>query len=179
MFSGSSLDAKACSKCGAHLPAKGCGLCRDKANAVPKVVSNDLAKAREVETLKKADNHRGEFNIKRKPKEAPTLEEVWATYLKWAQIPGNKKTWITDKFNYRKHLEPRFGKKRLDVISGMDVNRMKLEMTKGEDKDGKPCLSKQGRPIFGIHNQTSVSLAEAPIQIRTWAGIQIQGRNPF
>ena len=177
---GSSLDAKACSKCGAPF-GKGRRyrvVVWDKGKRYTKVVDN-LAKAREVETLKKADNHRGEFNIKRKPKEAPTLEEVWATYLKWAQIPGNKKTWITDKFNYETHLEPRFGKKHLDAITALEVNRLKLEMTKGKTKDGKAYLSKQGKPFSSATIKHQLVLLHRLYEFAKGPDFKYQGNNPF
>ena len=40
--------------------------------------------------------------------------------------------------NYRKHLEPRFGKKHLDAIAPIDVERMKLDLKKSVNKNGKP-----------------------------------------
>lgn len=67
---------------------------------------------------------------------APTLAEVWSKYLPWAK--EHKKTWDDDMLHYRKHLEPRFSKKRLDAISAMDIERMKVEMKKGLNKNGKP-----------------------------------------
>ena len=69
-------------------------------------------------------------------KQSPTLSELWAKYLPWAK--EHKKTWDDDQYNYETHLEPRFGKKHLDSISGLDVERMKLEMKKGISKQGKP-----------------------------------------
>ena len=65
-----------------------------------------------------------------------TLGELWARYLPWAK--EHKKTWDDDMFNYQKHLEPRFGKKRLDAIAPIDIERMKLELKKGLNKNGKP-----------------------------------------
>jgi hypothetical protein len=63
--------------------------------------------------------------IYRNVKLIPTLGELWAKYLPWAR--EHKKTWDDDMFNYQKHLEPRFGKKRLDAIASIDIERMKLE----------------------------------------------------
>jgi integrase len=96
----------------------------------------NLTIARETEAAIKGDMVRGEYEINRGIKEAPTLGELWAKYLPWAK--EEKKTWITDEFNYKKHLEPRFGKKRLDAIAPIEIERMKLELKKGINKNGKP-----------------------------------------
>ena len=109
-----------------------------------KVLPN-LTLARQTEDIEKAKVHKGEAGITGKRKPAPTLNEVWTKYLPAAKV-NKPVTWDDDLFNYRKHLEPRFGKKRLDAISAMDVNRLKLEMAKGQTKDGAPCLSKRGKP---------------------------------
>jgi len=39
---------------------------------------------------------------------------------------------------YRKHIEPRFGKKALEDISPLDIERMKLEIKKSLTPHGKP-----------------------------------------
>lgn len=109
-----------------------------------KVLPN-LTLARQIEDIEKAKVLKGEAGITGRKKPAPTLKEVWDNYLPVAKV-NKPVTWDDDLFNYRKHLEPRFGKKRLDAISAMDVNRMKLEMQKGETTDGEPCLSKRGKP---------------------------------
>jgi len=86
-------------------------------------VVDNLTIARELEATVKADILRGDFDINQKPTPIPPLNEVWNKYLLWARV-NKPATWDDDLFNYRKHLEPRFGKKRLDVISGMNVNRI-------------------------------------------------------
>jgi integrase/ribosomal protein L40E len=138
------LDAKSCFKCGASFGRdKKYRVCVSvKGQRVTRVVDN-LTIARETEAAIKGDMVRGEFEINRNVKQAPTLGEVWAKYLLWAK--EHKKTWDDDLGNYKKHLEPPFGKKRLNTISSMDVNRLKLAMTKGETKDGKLYLSKRGK----------------------------------
>lgn len=131
------LEAKSCSKCGAAFGRdKKYRVCVSiKGKRVTRVVDN-LTIARETEAAIKGDMVRGEYEINRNVKQIPTLGELWAKYLPWAK--ENKKTWDDDLFNYRKHLEPRFGRKRLDSISGLDVERMKLELKKGTSKQGKP-----------------------------------------
>lgn len=130
------LDAKECSKCGTAFGRdKKFRVCVSfKGKRSTRVVDN-LTLARQKEATLKADLERGDMDIKKK-KPAPTLAEVWEKYLPWAK--EEKKTWDDDLFNYRKHLEPRFGKKRLDEISPIDIERMKQEMKKEKSKQGKP-----------------------------------------
>jgi integrase len=131
------LDAKECPKC--KIPfgrTKKFRVCVSfKRKRVTRFFDN-LTLAREAETAIKADILRGDLDINQKPKQAPTLGEVWAKYFPWAK--EHKKTWDDDFLNYRKHLEPRFGKKRLDAIAPIDIERMKLELKKGINKNGKP-----------------------------------------
>ena len=136
-YTSNRLEAKECSNCGATFGRdKKYRVCVSiKGKRVSRVVDN-LTIARETEAAIKGDLVRGEYEINRGIKAAPTLGELWAQYLPWAK--EHKKTWDDDLLNYRKHLEPRFGRKRLDSISGLDVERMKLEMKKGTSKQGKP-----------------------------------------
>ncbi len=139
-YTSNGLNAKACSNCGEVFG-------RDKKYRVcvsvngeraTRVVAN-LTLARQKEATLQADLERGEMDIKdekKKKKKAPTLNEVWAKYLPWAK--EHKKTWDDDLFNYQKHLNPRFGKKRLDEITPIDIERLKLDLKKGINKNGKP-----------------------------------------
>ena len=106
-----------------------------KGKRVTRVVDN-LTIARETEAAIKGDMVRGEFEINRNGKKVPILNELWAKYFPWAK--EHKKTWDDDLFNYQKHLQPRFGKKRLDDISPIDIERLKLDLKKGINKNGKP-----------------------------------------
>lgn len=181
-YQGSSLDAKMCSnaKCGTPLGRNRRYRVKVYKNARPvftKVVDN-LTIARELEATVKADILRGDFDINQKPNPIPPLNEVWNKYLLWARV-NKPATWDDDLFNYRKHLEPRFGKKRLDVISGMDVNRMKLEMTKGETKDGKPCLSKQGRLYSASTIKHQLVLLKHLYKFARGREFKYRGETPF
>ncbi|MBM4274126.1 MAG: site-specific integrase [Deltaproteobacteria bacterium] len=135
--SSSGLDAKECSKCGAVFGRdKKYRVCVSvKGHRITRVVDN-LTLAREVQAAVKGDLVRGEYEINRGVKEAPTLGELWAKYLPWAK--EHKKTWKCDSYNYQTHLEPRFAKKPLDRISSLDIERLKLEMKKGINKQGRP-----------------------------------------
>jgi len=135
-YTSNGLEAKACSSCGQPFGRdKKYRVCVSiKGKRVTRVVDN-LTIARETEAAIKGDMVRGEYEINRGIKEAPTLGELWAKYLPWAK--EHKKTWKCDLYNYQTHLEPRFGKKALDAISSLDVERLKLEMKKGVSKQGR------------------------------------------
>jgi len=138
-YTSNGLEAKSCSKCGVSFGRdKKYRVCVSvKGNRVTRVVDN-LTIARETEAAIKGDMIRGEFDINRngKKKKALTLSELWGKYLPWAK--EHKKSWIDDLRYYRRHLEPRFGKKTLDAISPIDIERMKTELRKGLNKRGKP-----------------------------------------
>jgi integrase len=131
------LDTKECPKC--KVPFGRTKKFRVCVSVKKKRVSrfyDNLTLAREAETAIKADILRGDLDIYQKTKQAPILGEVWAKYLPWAK--EHKKTWDDDMLNYHKHLEPRFGKKRMDAIAPIDVERMKLDLKKSVNKNGKP-----------------------------------------
>lgn len=136
-YTSNSLEAKSCSSCGQPFGRdKKYRVCVSfKGKRVTRVVDN-LTIARDMEAAIKADILRGDLNISIKPKPIPTLNQLWDQYLPWAQ--AHKKTWRCDLYNYQTHLAPRFGRKRLDAISSLDVERMKLELRKGTSKQGKP-----------------------------------------
>ncbi|MCL6622873.1 MAG: site-specific integrase [Syntrophobacterales bacterium] len=136
-YTSNGLEAKACSKCGAAFGRdKRYRVCVSaKGRRVTRVVDN-LTIARETEAAIKGDMVRGEFDINRYGKKAPTLNQVWAKYLPWAK--EHKKSWVDDLRYYRKHLEPRFGDKALDAITPLDIEKMKLDLKKGLNKRGKP-----------------------------------------
>jgi integrase/ribosomal protein L40E len=137
-YTSNGLDAKSCSKCGTSWGRdKKYRICVSiKGNRVTRVVDN-LTIARETEAAIKGDMIRGEFDINQnRMKKNPTLNEVWQRYLPWAK--EHKKSWIDDLRYYRKHLDPRFGRRPLDAISPIDIERMKLELKKGINKRGKP-----------------------------------------
>ncbi|MBM4272902.1 MAG: site-specific integrase [Deltaproteobacteria bacterium] len=138
-YTSNSKDAKSCSNCGAVFGrSRRYRVCvSEKGERQTRVVDN-LTLAQEVESALKGDAVRGEFGINRgkKKKKTITLGELWNKYLSWAKV--HKKSWLNDLRYYRLHLEPRFGKKGLDAISPIDVERMKTEMKKGLNKRGKP-----------------------------------------
>jgi integrase len=136
-YTSNGLTAKKCSNCGAiSVRDRKYRVCVSvKGKRVTRVVDN-LTIARETEAAIKGDLVRGEYEINRGVKAVPTLEELWSRYLPWAK--EHKKTWKCDQYNYETHLAPRFAKKHLDSIFGLEVERLKLEMKKGTSKQGKP-----------------------------------------
>ena len=131
------LDAKSCLKCGATFGRdKKYRVCVSvKGKRVTRVVDN-LTIARETEAAIKGDMVRGEFEINRNEKKTPTLMRYGQNTFLGLRSTKNHGTpiyGITDL-----HLEPRFGKKSLDAISPIDIERMKTELRKGVNKRGKP-----------------------------------------
>lgn len=115
------LNAKRCSRCGAEFGRdRKYRVCVSvKGQRVNRIVQN-LTIAREVESTIKSDLARGEYDVKHhRVDNTPTLNDVWEKYLPWAK--EHKETWRDDQYHYGKHLEPRFGSKRLDTIMPVDI----------------------------------------------------------
>jgi integrase len=132
------LDKKECPSCGLTFG-------RDrkyrvsvsvKGKRVNRLVDN-LTIARETESAIKGDLVRGEYDIcAHKVQISTTLDDVWNKYIAWAKV-NKRKSWMTDDFFYRKHLQPRFGSKGLEDISTFDIERMKAVMKKTKTPQGK------------------------------------------
>jgi integrase len=136
------LDAKKCSKCGLSFGRdKKYRVCVSvKGQRVTRVVDN-LTIARDAESAIKGDLVRGEYDISaHKAKKVTTLDDVWRQYLPWAKV-NKRKSWVTDDFFFRKHLQPRFGAKAMENISAFDIERMKSEMKHAETPQGKKGYS--------------------------------------
>lgn len=120
------LTAKACPKCGTAFPKKGRRYkvtLRVDGRKVTRTVSN-LKLAQDIEGTLKVDIARGEHDLRKR--KAPTLAEVWAKYLPWAET--NKKSADCDRWNFEKHLRPTFGQKHLNQISPFDIERLIVSM---------------------------------------------------
>jgi len=131
----SKLTAKRCHRCGGPFPKQGKKykiVLRVGGQKVSKTVSN-LDLARDIEASLRLEISRGELKIKKNI--APTVQDVWEKFLSWAK--ANKKTWRSDECNYRKHIGPSFGSKRLDLVSPFDVEALIIRMKKGRSKTGK------------------------------------------
>lgn len=133
-----SLDSKKCSKCG-----KSFGRDRKyrvsvsvKGKRANRIVDN-LTIAREVEGALKGDLVRNEFEIADHRAQKPiTLADVWGKYLPWAK--EHKRTWRDDEWYYGKHIEPRFGSRALSDISAFDIEKMKTDLKRSKNTNGKP-----------------------------------------
>jgi integrase len=136
-YTSNGLNAKACSNCGTAFGRdKKYRVCVSvKGKRETRVVDN-LTLARQKEATLKADLERDEMDIKKKKKKVPTLGEVWSRYLPWAQ--ANKKSWKDDSWYYVKHIEGRFAKKTLDSISSFDIEKLKNELRKEVNRQGRP-----------------------------------------
>jgi integrase len=107
----------------------------NKGRRANRIVDN-LTIAREVEGALKGDLVRDEFEIAdHKVQEVVTLADVWEKFLPWAK--EHKRTWKCDHYNYSTHIEPRFGKKGLDSITPLDIERMKIDLKRGISKQGR------------------------------------------
>src|SRR5208282_2967849 len=133
------VTAKKCQKCGAEFPREGRKYRVDvsvKGKRVYRFCDN-LTIAKEVEGTIRGDLVRGEYDIaNHKVQKVVTLNDVWEQYLPW--IKAHHKTWDDDQFHYHKHLEPRFGKKPLGEITPFDIEKMKIELSRDLNKNGKP-----------------------------------------
>ena len=135
---------------------------------------DNLTLAREADAAIRADILRGDLDIFQKAKEAPILGEVWAKYLPWAK--EHKITWDDDMFNYRKHLESRFGKKRLDAITPIDIERMKMDLKKSLNKNGNPytpaTIKHQLVLLKRLYNLAKKwGLYEGPTRLTGWGSL--------
>ena len=137
------LTAKKCPGCGLLVPAKNRKYkvtVRHERRKRSKVVDN-LSLAREIETQLKHDIARGTFHLHTR-KQAPTLDQFWEKeYLPW--IKSRKKSWETDNRYFRKNISPALGKKPLDKISQLDIERLLSNMRKNgwqKEKQGKEAL---------------------------------------
>ncbi len=64
-------------------------------------------------------------------KKSITFEKLAEKYIKWSAQNKNREG-IEDKSRYENHLKSRFDNKRLDEITLLDLERMKVEMAKSE-----------------------------------------------
>ena len=125
----SKLTAKTCGKCGTPF-LKGKRrykvTLRVNGRKVTRTTTN-LELAREIEAKLKVDITRGEHQLVKRAA-APTLAEVWKRYWPWAET--NKKSADDDRWNYERHLRPRFGDKRLDQITPFAIDGWAMSLKK-------------------------------------------------
>lgn len=61
----------------------------------------------------------------------PLIDEVWRNYLAWAQ--ENKRSWKDDDMRWKCHVKSQFAGKKMDAISGFDVQRVINAMKSKKD----------------------------------------------
>ena len=71
-------------------------------------------------------------------KKAPMIDAVWQKYLEWAKKA--KKSWKDDDMRWKCHVESYFASKKMDAISGFDVQRVINAMK--SDTDYAPATIK-------------------------------------
>lgn len=163
-YTSNGLNAKSCSNCGAVFGRdKKYRVCVSvKGERATRVVAN-LTLARQKEATLQADLERGEMDIKKKKKKAPTLNEVWAKYLPWAK--DHKKSWKDDSWYYAKHLNPRFGNKNMDKLAPIDIERMKKEL---REKGYAPATIKHQiailRRVFNLARKWNLYEGKNPVE---------------
>lgn len=146
------LEGKKCRKCGVTFSKDNRKYRVDvsvKGQRITRMADN-LTLARELEASIKADMIREEFDISHhKAKKKPlTLAELWEKYLPWAK--EHKKTWRDDEWYYNRHIGPRFGSKALESITPFDLEKMKSELRKGLNQNGRPYANQTIKHILVI-----------------------------
>jgi integrase/ribosomal protein L40E len=144
------LTAKTCSKCGAVFTRdKKYRVCVSvKGQRVTRLCDN-LTIARETESAIKGDMVRGEFDIAEHRAGKPiTLGDVWKKYLPY--IKEHNRSWKCDEYNYGAHLEARFSKKPLGEITPFDIEKMKIELSRETNKNGKPYAAQSVKHYLAL-----------------------------
>jgi integrase len=144
-----------------------------KGRCVVRIVDN-LTLTREVESAIKGDLIRDEYEIKaHRVNTIPTMNDLWTKYLPWAM--EHKKSWKDDLYYYGKHIEPRFGRKTLDNITSFEIEKMKTELRKAVNAQGKPYASQTIkhqvviiRRLYNLARKWSIYNGANPV-----AGVQI------
>ena len=153
----SKLTAKVCSKCGTAFPKKGrkdkVTLRMDGKKVTRTVTSVELARG--IEAKLKVDIAPGDHQLVKRAA-APTLAEVWKRYWPWAE--ANKKSAEDDRWNYERHLRPRFGDKRLDQISPFAIDVWSSDKAGGWAPDTRAKASRTtGRQVASAGAFASMS----------------------
>jgi integrase len=67
--------------------------------------------------------------LPKEKKKAPYMKDAWDKYYDWAKDSKTRAA-RDDKNLYHKNIEPRFAEKRLNEISGFDLERLKADLSK-------------------------------------------------
>jgi integrase len=141
-----SIGLKKCPNCKTTIPKnrKYRVVVRDGKDRITRIVNN-LELAREVETALKNDILRGEYKLRKH--RVSTVNDVWKKYLPWSK-ENKAKSWFTDDFYYKKHIEPVFGNRTLDRISQFDLEKHLIAMKNGSNQYEKKYSEATRRHIL-------------------------------
>jgi len=136
-----SIKNKICKKCGEPLPKQNKRykvIVKHNGKTVSKTIHNSLELARKIETKIKAELEGGEYYDRRQ--KIPTLNEVWEKYINIQKVEG--KSWQKDINRYDRNIKPTLGKKTMDKITTIDIQKLIVTMRKQITNRGKPYSPK-------------------------------------
>lgn len=143
------LRNKECTKCGRVIPKQNRTyrvIVKYNGKVVTKVVPSSLELAKEIETKIKVELISGEYYDRRQ--KIPTLNEVWEKYINIQKVEG--KSWQKDKNRYDRHIRSTLGKKTMDKITTIDIQKLIVTMGKQTTSRGKPYSPKTIRNTVEI-----------------------------
>jgi integrase/DNA-directed RNA polymerase subunit RPC12/RpoP len=136
-----SLTHKKCPHCGEPIPRAGKTYrVRVQVNGkrITRTVPNSLELAREIEAKIKSELVSGDY-FNRHTK-IPTIDDIWNKYFDIYKAQG--KAYTKEKNRYDYLLYPRFGKKTLDKITVLDVQKLITDMRNTKTYKGTPYSAK-------------------------------------
>lgn len=139
-----SLSKKVCPTCGEPVPKTGKWFrIRVQVNGkrVTRAFQGSLELAKEIEAKIKAELVSGEYYDRRR--KIPTLNEVWEKYVEVYKLNGKSLT--KEKNRYDTLIKDRLGKKKLEAITVMDIQRLVVDMKKTKNRFGRPYSNKSIR----------------------------------
>ena len=139
-----SIKNKVCKKCGKPFPRQNKiyrVIVKHNNKTVSKIVPGSLELAKEIEAKIKAELVSGEYYDRRR--KIPTLNEVWEKYVEVYKLNGKSLT--KEKNRYDTLIKDRLGKKKLEAITVMDIQRLIVDMKKTKNRFGRPYSNKSIR----------------------------------
>ncbi len=136
-----SIKHKTCPKCNTAAPRKDKNYrvsVTHNGKRIRKTVPNSLELAKEIEAKIKSELVSGVYYNRRV--KIPTLDEVWNKYVDVYKVEG--KAYNKELSRYKTHIQPRFGKKQLDSINEMSIQKLIMDMKKNKSARGEPYSAK-------------------------------------
>jgi len=136
-----SIRNKVCKKCGKPLPKQNRTyriFVKHNGKVVTKQVPNSLELAKEIEAKIKQELVSGEYYDRRR--KIPTLNEVWEKYVDVYKLNG--KSFSKEKNRYDTLIKDRLGKKKLEAITVLDIQKLIVDMKKSKNRFGRPYSNK-------------------------------------